>query len=106
MVRLICFFLVSRRPLSSTRTGTRCPYTTRFRSFPRVGGECGGTPFHAVDAVLDECGGLGDAVGLLVDHGDDIGDIADGVVDRSETDRKSTRLNSSHYCPPRMLSPA
>src|SRR3546814_2973074 len=48
--------------------------------FPRVGGACGETPFHAVDAVLDECGGLGDAVGLLVDHGD----------------RKSTRPNSSH----------
>src|SRR3546814_15524440 len=33
------FFLMRRRPPRSTRTDTLCPYTTLFRSLPRVGGE-------------------------------------------------------------------
>src|SRR3546814_8716674 len=31
---LVCFFLMTRRPPSSTRTDTLLPYTTLFRSLP------------------------------------------------------------------------
>src|SRR3546814_14027994 len=34
-----CFFLMIRRPPRSTRTDTLFPYTTLFRSHPRVGGQ-------------------------------------------------------------------
>ena len=50
----------------------------------RVGGEGGKAALHAVDAGLDMAGRLGDAVGLAVDQSDDLGDVADGVVDPGE----------------------
>src|SRR3546814_5317494 len=36
MISIICFFLMIRRPPRSTRTDTLFPYTTLFRSHPRV----------------------------------------------------------------------
>jgi hypothetical protein len=49
-----------------------------------VVGEARQARFHAVDALLDLAGRLGDAVGLAVDQGDDVGDLADGLGDRRE----------------------
>src|SRR3546814_14521113 len=47
------FFLMMRRPPSSTRTDTLFPYPTLFRSVRRgAGGVDGGQPVGALDAVL------------------------------------------------------
>src|SRR3546814_13371722 len=84
------FFLMIRRPPRSTRTDTRFPYTTLFRS-----------PYHdtaaavahwletptAVAVRLEE----DDRLTLIAPHG-----VADLLAGRVRPDRKSTRLNSSH----------
>ena len=38
-----------------------------------VAGEVGQAGLHPVDAGLDEAGRVGDALGLAVDHADDLG---------------------------------
>src|SRR3546814_15691518 len=100
-----------RRPTGSTRADTLFPYTTVFRSAARavefdeleaVEAALGDVATHACDLRV---GGLGlhdhvDAhreprplggLDALQHHGQDV-----GAADRSERDRKSTRLNSSH----------
>ena len=47
---------------------------------------------HAVDARLDMAGRLGDAVGLAIDQGDDVGDVADRVVDPAEAALRDAAL--------------
>src|SRR5881396_2255174 len=71
------FFVMMRRPPRSTRYETLFPYTTLFRSVAR----------HAQDLrVLED---------------------RDVVIHRLlGVDRKSTRLNSSHFVPSRMPSSA
>ena len=39
---------------------------------------------HPVDAGLDEAGRMGDALGLAIDHRDDLGHFLDGVADLAE----------------------
>ena len=51
----------------------------------RVAGEVGKARLHAVDAGLDHAGRVGDALGLAIDHADDLADFADRVADRAET---------------------
>src|SRR3546814_8252864 len=95
-----------RRPPRSTRTDTLFPYTTLFRSIDRahphvtvlaqgqagnrlvwhVGGNRTESPTHAaVHAMLG--GHVQHAIGTLCDREHRTG---------GQTDRKSTRLNSSH----------
>src|SRR3546814_19048807 len=77
-------FLMILRPPRSTRTDTLFPYTTLFRS---------------LNCALD----LADN-GVLERHGVElIGASRDAI---RMADRKSTRLNSSHSCAPRMPSSA
>src|SRR3546814_10301001 len=99
-----------RRPPRSTRTDTLFPYTTLFRSRLQ--------PAHAVfahqlGAELGADGALrvGDVVGelhLLAELEHRLGVLDDLGVQglRHLVDRKSTRLNSSHSCAPRMPSSA
>src|SRR3712207_7702047 len=81
-----------RRPPRSTLF----PYTTLFRS-----GGCGGPQAEALDAVEDLVGGLGPDEGARVGVGGL--DVAPdrpfqgvGAAEDAASDRKSTRLNSSH----------
>src|SRR3546814_20310158 len=100
---VVLFFLMIRRPPRSTRTDTLFPYTTLFRSAALelaqdgedlVGGALlhlrhhrGGGASH--EALADSQGGPA------------------GIGSRQgREDRKSTRLNSSHQCAPRMPSSA
>src|SRR3546814_18256448 len=101
----LVFFLMQRRPPSSTRTDTRFPYTTLFRFLARLGRRA---------QRLDDGRVLRGAIERLLD-GDDrriVGRLAQelhhhvealvGMVD--DEDRKRTRLNSSHSCASRMPS--
>src|SRR3546814_15122056 len=109
MLMLDLFFLMIRRPPRSTRTDTLFPYTTLFRSgggavIRAPGGLCNvGEVLHAGQVV--QRGKL-----ALLEHGErqverTTGDeITSGS--RLQLDRKSTRLNSSHYCASRMPSSA
>src|SRR3546814_11604564 len=100
----VLFFVMLRRPPRSTRTGTRFPYTTLFRSLP-----------DQLDAYLGHIGGTADSNALytIFIGGNDIrgatlpggggtADIQAGVaselfvIQALKLDRKSTRLNSSH----------
>src|SRR3546814_11700754 len=83
------FFLMIRRPPRSTRTDTLFPYTTLFRSADNL---------HV--ARMQQHGlGLRNAVPLhqlrekhLVGGAQD----RQRIIDDDQSDRKSTRLNSSH----------
>src|SRR3546814_17784630 len=98
-----------RRPPRSTRTDTLCPYTTLFRS----GGSLismrkpqTGKPYPAGLAARGDSAALRDALERsptdLLDELRFIWDLPEG----KPIDRKSTRLNSSHYCASRMPSSA
>src|SRR3546814_12744736 len=102
-----CSLLMIRRPPRSTRTDTLFPSTTLVRS----GHRCGqrgkilfGSRFQrALDSAdLLECSVREDevippALEELVER---------ELQQRQHRDRKSTRLNSSHYCAARMTSSA
>src|SRR3546814_19754735 len=112
---------MSRRPPRSTRTDTRCPYTTRFRSV--------GSGEAAMRGVLKPAGfgtmeniepvwfdttrwigcidGYGNTTAItklmegLDDRGAAVANYASytalaAAIDTGVVDRKSTRLNSSH----------
>src|SRR3546814_12626059 len=96
-----------RRPPRSTRTDTLYPYATLFRSCP-VALEvldlldlADGDPRNADVVALLELAGAGELG--LVDLARPEPEVAH---DRGQQDRKSTRLNSSHYCATRMPSSA
>src|SRR5881397_2546014 len=72
------YFLMKRQPPRSTRLNTLFPYTTLFRSF--------------LHSTLDR---VQPVFGFEL-----------GFVCQESTDRKSTRLNSSHIEPSRMPSSA
>src|SRR3546814_18216813 len=79
------FFLMIRRPPSSTRTDTLFPYTTLFRSPAK-------SDVHMEDVHR--------AVGFMAILGEleraDLIDTSLPTVHAPTLDRKSTRLNSSH----------
>src|SRR3546814_7537740 len=109
-------FLMIRRPPRTTRTDTRFPYTTLFRSRIRgVDPPRGGAGVPLVDRRVEldarigtGPGGMGDLVPQLArTHG--LRDLAVGAADQVPVlvllhrfeegvreDRKSTRLNSRH----------
>src|SRR3546814_15854185 len=92
----VFFFVMIRRPPGSTRTDTRFPYTTLFRSAAAVGlnqpadlaveGAGKGAALVPEEARADQSRGDRRAI----DH-DELAACA-----RAARDRKSTRLNSSH----------
>src|SRR3546814_15276615 len=103
---MVLFFLVIRRPPRSTRTDTRFPYTTLFRS-TAVGGVRAGIAVaaSAAFATVAACGhafaavGIGAATGCAVVAGVSSTSSGHAGADAGATgaaDRKSTRLNSSH----------
>src|SRR3546814_17217672 len=86
------FFLMIRRPPRSTRTDTLFPYTTLFRSLHDfVGIGMGGQCLHRHHFSVDWHVLAMDAHRRFARH-DPCAARAAGL----ETDRKSTRLNSSH----------
>src|SRR3546814_11898759 len=113
------FFLMKRRPPRSTRTDTLFPYTTLFRSHAGAGADIcedeGAVAAHLLRVAVHHLEARTDK-GRQIDlvdhkhvrtgyagptlardlvprrHVDDI----DGDVGQLGTDRKSTRLNSSH----------
>src|SRR2546426_9202791 len=82
------FFLMIRRPPRSTLF----PYTTLFRSVPWAGeaGETTDPPDPFLKARVGQYRSATGSVGSL------LGGWIASVVGRRRTDRKSTRLNSSH----------
>src|SRR3546814_2071100 len=109
-----CFLLMIRRPPRSTRTDTLVPYTSLFRSEVELAEQlvvCRHLALALKDADrhrrLIVVGGridlalLGRDGGVAVDH------AREHAAQRLDAeDRKSTRLNSSHSCAPRMPSSA
>src|SRR3546814_8193326 len=93
-----------RRPPRATRTDQLFPYTTRFRSRLAQG---------AVDRFGVELIIVADIAGAAIAHRQEreimvvrhAGGKGRGAA-RGIEDRKSTRLNSSHYCASRMPSSA
>src|SRR3546814_2309644 len=122
-----------RRPPRSTRTDTPFPYTTLFRSLrtphrarPRPSPSPPASFGQLRSAILDQLGAAilvldahragagiedhleaGADIGLVLrpTHQFEIGLVGDSVR-LFIGDRKSTRLNSSHYCASRMPSSA
>src|SRR3989442_11645841 len=89
------FFLMIRRPPRSTLF----PYTTLFRSV-RTLAQRSATAAKEIKALIDDSVGQVDAGSRLVqDAGATMGKVAPASCTRrlpASTDRKSTRLNSSH----------
>src|SRR3546814_4800027 len=100
-----------RRPPRSTRTDTLFPYTTLFRSDLRAfrfgrrpGGPAVGVPpmTSLLQTLKSRFDNRPDS-----EHGQALTRVAMLVVVLAYLqDRKSPRLNSSHYCAPRMPSSA
>src|SRR3546814_13991423 len=82
---LLIFFLMIRRPPRSTRTDTLFPYTTLFRS---IG--------HFTWPVRILAAGFTRKQDRKRPDGPNRSEKGDHPVTRQPTDRKSTRLNSSH----------
>src|SRR3546814_11347422 len=106
---LLFFFLMIRRPPRSTRTDTLFPYTTLFRSVRRpyrAGGLGAGNPDGDAEnrQRLNGRGGEDRQAARRIPAGGNPRPDRDGGSraaprrggDRRATDRKSTRLNSSH----------
>src|SRR3546814_9732209 len=106
-----------RRPPRSTRTDTLFPYTTLFRSpveEPVSMQLAGCSPYEMAEAAkLNEDRGaaiidinMGCPVKKVVNGEAGSALMRDLPLAASLIDRKSTRLNSSHYCAYRMPSSA
>src|SRR3546814_15943144 len=82
------FFVMIRRPPRSTRTDTRFPYTSLFRSPGRPGRRANQTPRQAIGPrnPTNGCSLLGDLVAVKVevdpDHGDRCGRLQRGSLER------------------------
>src|SRR3546814_7252485 len=99
-----------RRPPRSTRTDTLFPYTTLFRSDP--GSANGSGVGHRTRSTEDGSPPPCRCVRNDLEPGVQVGTLGRLRAFRSRADlhsgldRKSTRLNSSHYCASRMPSSA
>src|SRR3546814_19536198 len=87
---VLFFFLMIRRPPRSTRTDTLFPYTTLFRSVSRKD-MLNGVAVRAASVVYEWVS----SVTALRSRGA-VSVIEIGARVREFSDRKSTRLNSSH----------
>src|SRR3546814_18623966 len=97
-----------RRPPISTRTDTLFPYTTLFRSIPLKGVTMSEAYASTLHISFDVRGGL---IMRQIHHWAALLFVASIAVHLMRVfftgaDRKSTRLNSSHYCASRMPSSA
>src|SRR3546814_18485996 len=98
----VCFFLMIRRPPRSTRTDTLFPYTTLFRSHIRSSSTLTNRHDEGITIMASD----------LLDMSFELtkGYLNQNQLTKDELpdliDRKSTRLNSSHYCASRMPSSA
>src|SRR3546814_13525723 len=102
------FFLMIRRPPRSTRTDTLFPYTTLFRSDNNAqilsrDRRLVPNSFHVElsPGDLERLSGYdstleGELTNALRDHADEQSYVFPGPVQIEFSDRKSTRLNSSH----------
>src|SRR3546814_2836717 len=91
-----------RRPPRSTRTDTLFPYTTLFRS------PCGEGIYPSPQgwvSCLNTCNNSS-VFDHAFEHGLEILHLLLAELAEYLVDRKSTRLNSSHYCASRMPSSA
>src|SRR3546814_20452734 len=94
-VYFVCFFLMIRRPPSSTRTDTLFPYTTLFRSNAFV-------KLAERTVVADQREAASNKIRALTPRENEVlRGLMDGLSNkmmarRLDVDRKSTRLNSSH----------
>src|SRR3546814_11179935 len=110
MLLFMFFFGMIRRPPRSTRTDTPFPYTTLFRSILEESRSVPG--FFNAAGICSPGLSAAPAIGkymaeLLAEKGLDLVPKETFIDTRrrirfSELDRKSTRLNSSHYCAHRM----
>src|SRR3546814_13345689 len=97
---LVFFFLMYRRPPTSTRTDTLFPYTTLFRSYAGSRHACGRahprckttSRQEMVMNILERC--LARMLNVIVKLLPRANEPEPS--DRRVRDRKSTRLNSSH----------
>src|SRR3546814_14661960 len=109
---------MTRRPPRSNRTDPLFPHPTLFRS---TAGEQGrgllamGIGKHRLqlDMIMGVAADIAgaarsgaDIVQRLFHRGDHLGMLSHGEIIVGTPDRKSTRLNSSHYCASRMPSSA
>src|SRR3546814_10874560 len=80
------FFVMIRRPPRSTRTDTRFPYTSLFRSPGRPGRRANQTPRQAIGPrnPTNGCSLLGDLVTVKVEVDPDHGDRCGRLQRRSE----------------------
>src|SRR3546814_14442058 len=93
-VMVILLLLMIRRAPRSTRTDTLFPYTTLFRS-----GGFASTQLHQHPTYRT-------AHPSPMPRNDEVASALHRPHRHYPTDRKSTRLNSSHYCASRMPSSA
>src|SRR3546814_15120075 len=91
---LFLFFLMIRRPPRSTRTDTLFPYTTLFRSHEKAAKHDLSSVFcsELVAATLQRL----QILNPISANEFAPGDFSTPSFDMKLTDRKSTRLNSSH----------
>src|SRR3546814_10679110 len=114
---MLFFFLMLRRPPRSTRTDTLFPYTTLFRSLERPprGNRRDRLEYHrhvmqfmvAKDAPVPDIDAHRYQRHVSLNF-DNVAQQRGGRRDARQMrvpDRKSKRLNSSHYCADRMASP-
>src|SRR3546814_1827246 len=101
MSSVLFMFLMIRRPPRSTRTDTLVPYTTLFRSGLRGRRDEGHRDERRLRAHLPR---LCRAAGAFLHAGAQPAPSPGRT--RPRRDRKSTRLNSSHYCASRMTTSA
>src|SRR3546814_15996242 len=101
---VVVFFLICRRPPRSKRTDTLFPYTTPCRSGEKAGvtlGEAFDVTARAERTRYEKLSDRSYETGQQITVKNAKAEAVEVVIDR-----KSTRLNSSHYCASRLPSSA
>src|SRR3546814_14972503 len=106
MVYSLVFFLMVRRPPRSTRTDTRVPFTTLFRSNDRSGSQIVAASEYALGEARGYQAAENAPEGTIYFHPRPgtysaqarhvMETLLPEIMDRCPEDRKSTSLNSSH----------
>src|SRR3546814_16465908 len=93
---VLIVFLMIRRPQGPTRTDTLFPYTTRFRSSRRAARRLHGARPPRRDALAGGQGRAPPPSERIMARGARHRRTGPELRPRNRSDRKSTRLNSSH----------